>query len=271
MQNMDLLVNSLEFIETHLKDNLKTADIANACCCSKSTLEKLFQYVYSISIHGYVIRRRMMLAAKTLIEQPDASILSVAVEYGYNSHEAFARAFKEIWNCNPSEIRERKFSEIFPRFKEPIQKGDSYIMGRKSVDISRLYDLFVERKDCYFVCCDIKSLIPINNISRKAGDLAILTSMQRLNEIAGDGDIVFRIGGDEFCILTDSTDAAYAEKLAEKVKSRNGETFLYETQKIPLSLYAVAARFGGTVLKYNELFTELHLAIKDSKPEDVKN
>lgn len=265
MQNIDLLVYSLEYIETHLQDNLKTTDIAKACCCSKSTLEKLFQYVYSISVHQYVIRRRMMLAAKTLIEQPELSILSVAMEYGYNSHEAFARAFKEIWNCNPSEIRQRKFSEIFPRFREPIQEGEPYIMQRKCVDISQLYDLFMERKDCYFICCDIKSLVPINNISRKAGDLAILTAMQRLNDLTGQEDIVFRIGGDEFCILTDNTDASYAEKLVETIQQHNGETFPYNEQEIPLNLYAIATKFNGTVLKYNELFTELHMAIKDSK------
>lgn len=135
----------------------------------------------------------------------------------------------------------------------------------KNVDISQLYDLFMERKQCYFVCCDIKSLVPINNISRKAGDLAILETINRMDMEAGEEDMVFRIGGDEFCILTNHTDRGYAEALCDKIKAHNGEVFSYEKQQIPLSLYAVPAKFNGTHLKYDELFTELHMAIKDCK------
>lgn len=269
MDNISLLVNSLEYIECHLKDNIKTTDIARACYCSRSTLEKMFHYVYHISVRDYLIRRRMMAAGRLLTTQPELSILSVAVEYGYNSHEAFSRAFKEIWNCNPSEFRKRKYTELFPRLREPIQiqKGDSYTMNRRNFDISQLYDLFRERKDCYFVCCDIKSLIPINDISHKAGDLAILESIRRMEAAAGEDDIVFRIGGDEFCILTSSTSREYAEHLAESIRSHNEKTFVYEDKQIPLSLYVAVTRAKGPQIKYNELFTELHLAIMDSKPE----
>ena len=266
MDNISLLVNSLEYIECHLKDNIKTTDIANACFCSRSTLEKLFHYVYHISVRDYLIRRRMMAAGRLLTQQPELSILSVAVEYGYNSHEAFSRAFKEIWNCNPSEFRNRKYTELFPRLREPTQKGDSYIMERRNFDISQLYELFCERKDCYFICCDINSLVPINNISHKAGDLAILETMRRMEAAAGEDDIVFRIGGDEFCVLTSSTSQEYAELLANSIRSHNKETFDYEGKQIPLSLYVAVTKMKGPQVKYNDLFTELHLAIMDSKP-----
>jgi len=54
-----LLVEALEFIEDHLRENLKTEEIADKCCCSKSTLEKMFRCVNRISVHEYIIRRRM--------------------------------------------------------------------------------------------------------------------------------------------------------------------------------------------------------------------
>lgn len=266
MKNIDVLANCLEYIECHLKENIKTPDIAKACCLSKSSLEKMFQYVYHLSVHGYIIRRRMMLAAKMLSEHPETSILTVAVDCGYSSHEAFTRAFKEIWNCNPSEFRSRKYSELFPRYRGPIQEGDAYIMQRRNVDISQLYDLFCERRNCYFVCCDIKSLVPINEISIKAGDLAILESMKRMNDAAGEEDIVFRIGGDEFCMLTNSESKAYAEEIVKKISAKNGDAFAYEDQQIPLSLYAIATKFEGKQMKYNDLFTQLHMSIRESKP-----
>lgn len=236
MHNVELLMSSLEYIENHLKDDMKTEDVAKACFCSKSALEKLFRCVNHISVHDYLVRRRMMMAARRIAENPEVAILTVALEYGYGSHESFVRAFKQVWNCKPSEFRSTKFTELYPRLVAPLENGDGYMMERKHVDISQLYDLFMDRKECYFVCCDIKGLLPINEISHKAGDLAIIESMNRMNEAACPEDVVFRIGGDEFCILTSSKEAQYAMELEKKLKERNGEAFVYGGRQIPLGL-----------------------------------
>ena len=265
MKNMELLVSCLEYIEQHIGEDIRTDDIAAACFCSRSTLEKLFLCVNDITVRGYIIRRRMMLAARSLTQSPEESILSVAVACGYASHEAFTRAFKEVWNCTPSEARSRRFIELYPKLREPITKGDPYIMERKSVDISELYDLFVERSGCWFIVTDIKNMVPINDISRKAGDLAILEQMNRMSRAAGENDVVFRIGGDEFCMLTASTDETYAAAIVAEIKSHNGECFDYEGQAIPLSLHAAATKYKGTTPRYSELFAELHIAIRDGK------
>ncbi|MCM1415460.1 MAG: helix-turn-helix domain-containing protein [bacterium] len=264
MQHIELLMTALEYIEVHLRDEIKTENVAAACFCSKSTLEKLFRSVHDISVHEYIVRRRMMLAAKKLSMQPELSILDIAVEYGYSTHESFARAFEQIWHCRPSEFRKANFTELFPRLKAPPQKGEDYIMQRRHVDISELYDLFQERKDCFFVLCDIKHMLAINDISIKAGDLAILEQMRRMTAASGEDDIVFRIGGDEFCILTASSDAAYAEQIAEKIRSMNEYTFSYESREIPLTLHVTAISLKECNC-YEEVFAGLHNAIRESK------
>lgn len=264
MQNIELLVASLEYMENHLSDDIKTEDVAAACFCSKSTLEKMFRCVNGITIHDYVVRRRMMLAARKLSGSPAVSILDVALEYGYSTHESFARAFEQVWNCKPSEFRRTKYTELFPRIQIPLEEGDEYVMQRRHVDISELFDLFQERRECYFVCCDIKYMIHINEISRKAGDLAILEQMRRMMAASGEEDVVFRIGGDEFCILTASSERAYAEQIAERIIAGNGTTFSYEGREIPLSLYAVVVSVQSGA-RYEELFAGLHNALKDCK------
>ena len=264
MKNIELLLAALEYIEAHLCDEIKPEDVAVICFCSKSTLEKIFRSVCDISVHEYIIRRRMMLAAKKLSQQPGMSILDIALEYGYSTHESFARAFKQIWNCKPSEFREVRFTELFPRLRVPPKKGDNYIMQRRHVDISELYDLFQERKDCFFVLCDIKHMIAINEISRKAGDLAILEQMRRMTAASGEDDVVFRIGGDEFCILTASNNMSYAQQIADNIRRMNNEVFMYENQEIPLTLH-VSAISLKECCRYEEVFAGLHNAIKDSK------
>lgn len=264
MRNIETLMAALEYIEAHLSDEIKTEDVAKFCFCSKSTLEKLFRSVHNISVHEYIVRRRMMLAAKQLSQQPETSILDIAITYGYSTHESFARAFKQVWNCKPSEFRTAKFTELFPRLCVPQGKGDNYIMQRRHVDISELYDLFQERKECYFVLCDIKNMVSVNEISRKAGDLAILEQMRRMTAASGEEDIVFRIGGDEFCVLTASSKAEYAEQIAEKIRMMNNQTFSYEDQEIPLALHVAVASLKECG-HYEELFTGLHNAIRKSK------
>ncbi len=264
MNNMELLSTALNYLEDNLDRKITTEDVARACYCSKSTLERLFRCVNNISVHDYVIRRRMLKATKLLITEKDRGILDIALECGYNSNEAFTRAFKQIWNCKPSEFRSQpRYSELFPRLWTGLINGDE---SMKKVDISELYDFFKTRINCYFICCDIKSLIPINHISRTAGDLAIAEAINRMQQAAGKEDVVFRIGGDEFILLTDSTDIAYAEELACKIKAQNNQTFPYENQEIPLSLYVCISRLENNhEAKQHEIFSYFHHAITEVK------
>lgn len=119
MENLVLITTTLELLEDHLTENIKTEEIARRLYCSKSTIEKLFRYATNMSIRDYVIRRRMSRAARDLAaDQEEAVILDVALKYGYNSHEAFTRAFKSVWNITPSEYRKNPVRyELFPAFR----------------------------------------------------------------------------------------------------------------------------------------------------------
>ena len=263
---LELLAEALEYLEQHLQEDLHTEDIAAACYCSKSTIEKLFRQINHLSVRDYVIRRRMTKAARTLIERPDMSLLEVAVSYGYSSNEAFTRVFYQTWNCLPSKYRESKrVLELFPRLNPPTESREGKNMSRRKFDISELYDLFRNRHNCWFVCCDIAHLIPINDISHKAGDLAILESLHRMEAVAGDDDVIFRIGGDEFVLLTNSEDEAYAQSLANQILSHNEEPIDFEGQKIPLSLYVGIVKLGKKNVRYSEMFTELQNVILQEK------
>ena len=83
--------------------------------------------------------------------------------------------------------------------------------------------------------------------------------MKRMEQAAGAEDIVFRIGGDEFVILTNSSDEDYAKKVCKEILSHNDECINWEGREIPLSLYVKAVRYeGGTTLRYADFFTMLH-------------
>ena len=208
----------------------------------------------------------MSRASRDLVKNPDRSLLDIGMEYGYGSNEAFTRAFQSVWQISPSEFRKNPSEfELFPGYRiERELLEDKKMTDRKKVDISELYDCIKERKGCFLILGDIKGLIPINEISRKAGDLAIITSLKRMEQAAGQQDVVFRIGGDEFVILTDSTDEAYAKKLCEEIVSHNDEYISWDGNEIPLTLYVKAVRYeGGSALRYSDFFTMLHSEISE--------
>lgn len=267
MYNLGILVDSLSYIEQNICKPLKTEEICLACGCSKSALEKIFRNINGISVHDYVTRRKMMYAALDISRQTQRNLLDVALDYGYQSNESFMRAFRRVWNCKPSEFKGKKFYELYPKLRSPIMEKGELIMNRKNVDISELYDLFVERRHCYFICCDIKSMIPINEISRKAGDLAIIEAMNRMSREAGEQDCVFRIGGDEFCIVTASQSEEYAKELSERIKRYNGKPFSYGEQAIPLTLHVtyMNMEYSEDRVQYDVLFSDLHRAIRKAK------
>ena len=266
MENLGLLIEALEFIEKNLASPIRTESISEHLHCSKSTIEKLFKYVNNISIRDYIIRRRMSRASRDLVKNPDRSLLDIGIEYGYGSNEAFTRAFQSVWQVSPSEFRKNPSEfELFPGYRiERELLEDKKMTDRKKVDISELYDCIKERKGCFLILGDIKGLIPINEISRKAGDLAIISAMKRMEQAAGPEDVVFRIGGDEFVILTDSTDEAYAKKLCGEIVSHNDECISWDGNEIPLTLYVKAVRYeGGSALRYSDFFTMLHSEISE--------
>ena len=89
-----------------------------------------------------------------------------------------------------------------------------------------------------------------------------------LNEIAykaGDEDVVFRIGADEFVMLTNSTSKDYAMEKEKQILAKNGEAYTFENQQIPLTLYTIVTQLADKTVQYNELYSELHEAINKGK------
>lgn len=271
METIQILIEALDYIESNLTESLKTDDIANHLYCSKSTIEKLFKYINNTSIRDYIIRRRMSRAALELAHNPEKSILEVGIQYGYGSNEAFTRAFYSVWQVSPSEFRKNPTDyELYPgiRLDRELMEEKS-MSSRSKIDISALYDCIKERKGCYLVIGDIKHLIPINEISFKAGDLAIITALKRMENAAGEDDIVFRIGGDEFVMLTNSSDEEYAKSKCAEILSHNKECIDWEGRQIELSMYSKYVKYeGDSALRYSEFFTMLQNVISD---EDKKS
>jgi AraC family transcriptional regulator len=93
-------------MERNSGETLGLNEIANACGVSRSHLANAFGTATGWPVMKYLRTRRLTEAAHRLAAgAPD--ILTVALEYGYGSHEAFTRAFGDQFGLSPEEARRR--------------------------------------------------------------------------------------------------------------------------------------------------------------------
>ena len=98
---------ALWIIERNSAQPLTLDGIAAACGVSRSHLAHAFGTATGLSVMQYVRARRLSTAAQALAAgAPD--ILSIALEAGYGSHEAFTRAFRDRFRQTPESVRERR-------------------------------------------------------------------------------------------------------------------------------------------------------------------
>jgi len=116
---MNPVEKSLWFIENHFGKDIGLDDIAAAAGVSRHHLSHVFGLATGRSVMGYVRGRRLTVAAAALANgAPD--ILSVALDAGYGSHEAFTRAFRELFGLSPEDVRARGTLANLP-VVEPIR------------------------------------------------------------------------------------------------------------------------------------------------------
>ena len=119
---MDAVKKALWFIESHSAGPLTLGEVAEASGLSRFYLSRVFPEVTGLSVFGYLRGRRLSEAARQLADgAPD--ILSVALDAGYGSHEAFTRAFRDFLGCTPEEVRAGRRTDNLALL-EPIRMDD---------------------------------------------------------------------------------------------------------------------------------------------------
>ena len=94
-----------EYIGAHIDEPLDRARLAAVAGFSVPRFHRLFYVLVGENIGRYVRRARLIRAGRKL-RMGAVDIAEVAQAAGYESHAAFARAFKQYYGLNPSEFRQ---------------------------------------------------------------------------------------------------------------------------------------------------------------------
>ncbi|PFG14658.1 AraC-like DNA-binding protein [Bacillus sp. es.036] len=95
---------TISYIEENLDDDIVIDELPSLIGYSKYHLLRVFKQETGKTIGEYIRHRRMAMASLMLLDS-DESILSIGIIWGFQSQEAFTRAFKDIYNLPPSKYR----------------------------------------------------------------------------------------------------------------------------------------------------------------------
>jgi AraC family transcriptional regulator len=127
---MNSVEKALWFVESHFASDITLADIAAVAGVSRHHMVRAFGAASGRSVIRYLRGRRLTEAARSLANgAPD--ILAVALDAGYDSHEAFTRAFRDLFGITPEMVRARRCLDNL-QLVEPIKMNESVMATLES-------------------------------------------------------------------------------------------------------------------------------------------
>lgn len=94
---------SLDYIEDHLKDDLTAETLARIAGFSPYHYYRVFQAYVGKPVMEYIRCRRLAYAVVELAQ--GRRILDIALDYGFETHNGFSKAFRKLYGCSPETYR----------------------------------------------------------------------------------------------------------------------------------------------------------------------
>jgi AraC family transcriptional regulator len=105
MEWLDGMNRALNYLEEQITGEVDVDEAAKLAFSSRFHFQRMFYMLCGITVADYVRGRRLTLAAQELA-MGGCRVLDVALRYGYDSPESFAKAFRKFHGVTPSEARE---------------------------------------------------------------------------------------------------------------------------------------------------------------------
>jgi len=141
MDHRDSIQAAVDYIEACLADKLTLTEIAAQAMFSPWQFHRMFTIMVGMPVMSYVRARRMTRAAQALMHT-SRRVIEIAQEAGYESQQAFTRAFAKAFGITPGACRR---SKSLPDLLVPQMKwsyGRSIITMKKEPRLVTIEDFW---------------------------------------------------------------------------------------------------------------------------------
>lgn len=102
--NDTLYQSIIQYIETHIDENLSLEIISKKLHISKFHISHIFTNTNGTTLHKYIIKKRLAMCKDAILNGHDIS--SVAEIYGFSDYSVFYRAFVKEFGKSPKKYRD---------------------------------------------------------------------------------------------------------------------------------------------------------------------
>lgn len=111
---------TIDYIEGNLTETIDYEEVAKKCYSSSYHFQRVFSILCGFTLGEYIRNRRLTLAGRELATT-NAKVIDVAMKYGYESPDSFAKAFQKFHGILPSQARNngsnlKSFSRLVLKF-----------------------------------------------------------------------------------------------------------------------------------------------------------
>jgi AraC-like DNA-binding protein len=117
---LERVQRAVDYVETKLDEDVALSDVAKAAGVSQWHFQRMFKALTGETLKTYIRSRRLAASLERLLTT-DLRVLDIALTAGFESQEAFARAFKQAFGLTPQQYRGMRDKSLF--FRQ--EKADS--------------------------------------------------------------------------------------------------------------------------------------------------
>ena len=103
MDWLEAMNEAIDYLEDNLLEPLDIEGAARRALASSVHFHRMYHAITGVTVAEYVRRRRLTLAAQEVLG--GAKVLDTALKYGYETPEAFSKAFRKLHGISPSAAR----------------------------------------------------------------------------------------------------------------------------------------------------------------------
>ncbi|MBB4824981.1 AraC family transcriptional regulator [Sporosarcina luteola] len=103
IQQIYLLQKVIDRIEERIKEEIKPEELAKMIGYSPFHFYRLFHQQIGYTVMDYVVKRKLQYVLYELVN--GRKVIDIAMEYGFETHSGFTKAFKRVFGSPPSLYR----------------------------------------------------------------------------------------------------------------------------------------------------------------------
>lgn len=96
--------DAMAYIERNLMDDIDLGQIVQLTGCSDYHFRRMFSFLAEMPLGEYIRRRKLSLAGK-MLQSESIKVIDLALQLGYESPEAFSKAFQAMHSVSPSQAK----------------------------------------------------------------------------------------------------------------------------------------------------------------------